>query len=78
MTAPFTPEQEKRVRELVGEWFAFDSDMLSVVPPDEVVTPIAVIPSRRFSARVLESAFGAPARKRISKNPPRDGGCLEG
>jgi hypothetical protein len=23
-----------------GEWFAFDSEMLTIVPPDEVVTPI--------------------------------------
>lgn len=38
---------------LRGEWFAFDSDMLTIIPPDEVVTPIKVTHRRdvRLSLR---------------------------
>lgn len=44
---------------LRGEWFAFDSDMLTIIPPDEVVTPIKV--TRRRDVRLT-------LRERIRNN----------
>lgn len=43
-----------------GEWFVFDPEMLTVIPPDEIISPVRVIERRDVRLTVKRSSHRLP------------------